>query len=182
MKKVLIINGSFRKNSFNGQLAKEIEKLISDKVQVSQLEYADVPLYNQDEELPAPESVERVRKEVLSADGIWIVTPEYNYHIPGVLKNLLDWLSRPIIPKDWKTGSAVKNKPVAISGVAGKSAAKGARENLKSILGFISMNVIGDIGTGISLTSDAYRADVLNLSDEDKDKLKAQAEEFLARI
>ncbi len=182
MKKVLIISGSFRKNSFNSQLGKEIEKIISDRAQVEWLEYADVPLYNQDFELPTPDSVDRVRKQVLSADGIWIVTPEYNYHIPGVLKNLLDWLSRPLTPKDWKTGSAVKDKPVAISGVAGKSAAKGARENLKTILGFISVKVKGDIGTGVSLTQDAYQTDILSLSLEDKVKLSAQVEEFLAQI
>ena len=179
MKKVVLISGSFSKNSFNGQLGRKIEKILSDKVQVQWLEYEDVPLYNQDYELPAPESVARVRQQIVSADGIWIITPEYNYHIPGVLKNLLDWLSRPLIPKDWKTGSAVKNKPVAISGVAGKSAAKGARENLHSILGFISMNIIGGIGTGISLTSDAYATDILNISDEDKELLKVQAQQFI---
>ena len=182
MKKILMIVGSFRKNSFNAQLAKEIEKILSDKAYVEWVEYADVPLYNQDFELPAPESVDRVRNQILSADGIWIVTPEYNYHIPGVLKNLLDWLSRPLIPKDWKTGSAVKNKPVAISGVAGKSAARGARENLKSILGFISMNVIGDIGTGISLTQDAYQTDILSISSEDRENLESQVKAFLAQI
>lgn len=182
MKKIVIISGSFRKNSFNSQLGKEIENILSDKAQVEWLEYEDVPLYNQDFELPAPASVERARQQILSADGIWIVTPEYNYHIPGVLKNLLDWLSRPLIPKDWKTGSALKGKAVTISGVAGKSGAKGARENLHSLLGFLSVNIAGGIGTGVSLTSDAYATDILNISDEDIELLKAQAQHFIDRL
>ena len=95
MKKVLLIVGSLRKESFNLQLAKLAEEMLKDKTQVSILYYADLPFMNQDMEFPAPESVARVRQEVLAADGIWIFSPEYNYQIPGVLKNLLDWLSRP---------------------------------------------------------------------------------------
>ena len=89
MKKVLMIVGSLRKESFNLQLAKLAEEMLKDKVQVSILYYADLPFMNQDMEFPAPESVARVRQEVLAADGIWIFSPEYNYQIPGVLKNLL---------------------------------------------------------------------------------------------
>ena len=106
MKKVLLIVGSLRKESFNLQLAKLAEEMLKDKVQVSLLQYADLPFMNQDMEFPAPESVARVRQEVLAADGIWIFSPEYNYQIPGVLKNLLDWLSRPLAPNDWERGSA----------------------------------------------------------------------------
>ena len=106
MKKVLLIVGSLRKESFNLQLAKLAAEMLKDKVQVSILHYADLPFMNQDIEFPTPESVARVRQEVLAADGIWIFSPEYNYQIPGVLKNLLDWLSRPLVPNDWARGSA----------------------------------------------------------------------------
>ena len=101
MKKVLLIVGSLRKESFNLQLAKLAEEMLKDKARVSILQYADLPFMNQDIEFPTPESVARVRQEVLAADGIWIFSPEYNYQIPGVLKNLLDWLSRPLAPNDW---------------------------------------------------------------------------------
>ena len=87
MKKVLMIVGSLRKESFNLQLAKLAEEMLKDKVQVSILYYADLSFMNQDIEFPTPESVARVRQEVLAADGIWIFSPEYNYQIPGVLKN-----------------------------------------------------------------------------------------------
>ena len=100
MKKVLMIVGSLRKESYNLQLAKQAAEMLKDKVQVSILYYADLPFMNQDIEFPTPESVARVRQEVLAADGILIFSPEYNYQIPGVLKNLLDWLSRPLAPND----------------------------------------------------------------------------------
>lgn len=77
-KKVLLVVGSLRKNSFNRQLAQEIEKLINDRAEVSYLSYSDLPYMNQDIEFPAPKEVERVRREVESADGVWFITPEYN--------------------------------------------------------------------------------------------------------
>ena len=78
-----------RKNSFNRQLAQEIEKLINDRAEVSYLSFSDLPYMNQDIEFPAPKEVERVRREVESADGVWFITPEYNSSYPGLLKNLL---------------------------------------------------------------------------------------------
>ena len=101
MKKVLMIVGSLRKDSFNLQLAKVAEEILKGQAEVRYLHYADMPFMNQDIEFPTPERVARVRQEVLAADGIWIFSPEYNYQIPGVLKNLLDWLSRPLVPNDW---------------------------------------------------------------------------------
>ena len=137
---------------------------------------------NQDIEFPAPESVARVRQAVQEADGIWIISPEYNYQIPGVLKNLLDWLSRPLAPNDWTHGSAVKGKPVTISGVAGRSGAAGVRKHLSALLEIMSMKLIGGQGSGVSLDSDAFQSGVLNLSEENLDKLYAQAEAFLEAI
>ena len=96
MKRIVMIVGSLRKESFNRKVAEYIESLIGSRAEVSYLEYGDIPYMDQDTEYPAPSSIERVRKEVGEADGIWFLTPEYNYSYPGVLKNLLDWLSRPV--------------------------------------------------------------------------------------
>ena len=182
MKKVLMIVGSLRKESFNLQLAKRAEELLKDKVQVSILHYADLPFMNQDIEFPTPESVARVRQEVLAADGIWIFSPEYNYQIPGVLKNLLDWLSRPLAPNDWERGSAVKGKSVTISGVAGRSGAAGVRKNLSALLEIMSMKLIGGQGSGVSLDAEAFQSGVLNLSEENLAEIRGQAEAFLEGI
>ena len=182
MKKVLMIVGSLRKESFNLQLAKLAEEMLKDKVQVSILYYADLPFMNQDIEFPMPESVARVRQVVLESDGIWIFSPEYNYQIPGVLKNLLDWLSRPLAPNDWERGSAVKGKPVTISGVAGRSGAAGVRKHLSALLEVMSMNLIDGMGTGVSADAEAFETGRLNLSEENREALQAQAELFLSQI
>lgn len=95
MKKVLMIVASMREKSFNMQLARLAADALRGKAEVSFLNYANIPYMNQDIEFPTPEEILRVRGKVSKADGIWIFTPEYNYSYPGVLKNLLDWLSRP---------------------------------------------------------------------------------------
>ena len=182
MKKILMIVGSLRRNSFNMQLAKRVAQLLADKADVDILEYADVPLMNQDYEFPTPESVQKARQMVLNADGIWMFTPEYNYQIPGVMKNLLDWLSRPVIPNDRQRNSVLKGKPVTVSGVAGKSAAAGARKNLSALAQSMSMNLIGGEGSGVSLDSTAWSTDVLTLSEEDIQGLKKQIELFIASV
>ena len=94
--KIIAIVGSLRKDSLNRQLALETGRLIVDKVDFELLDYSDVPLLNQDYEYPAPDAVKRVRGIVKAADGIWFFTPEYNHYFSGVLKNLIDWLSRPV--------------------------------------------------------------------------------------
>lgn len=182
MAKVLMIVGSLRKDSLNRQMALEIEKLIGNRVEVSFLDYADLPYMNADIEFPAPAAVERVRKEVLSADGIWICSPEYNYAIPGGLKNLLDWLSRPVDPADPSRRSAVVGKPVTISGAAGKSAAAGVRSSLLQLLKFIRMEVIGGEGTGISIPPDVFQSGKMVFTSEHLTALEKQADELLSTI
>ena len=108
MRSILLVIGSLRKNSFNRQLAQVISSELAGKATVSTLRFDDIPYMNQDIEWPAPETVCRVRETVAAADGVWIVTPEYNFNFPGLLKNLLDWLSRPTQQGDYK--SAAMNK------------------------------------------------------------------------
>lgn len=182
MKKVLMIVGSMRKKSFNRQLANEIERIIGDRAEVSYLEYSDLPYMNQDIEFPAPESVARVREEIKDTDGIWICSPEYNYNIPGGLKNLLDWLSRPLVKNDWVTASAVKGKLVTISGAAGKSGAEGVRSSLKRLLERMGMNVACGEGTGIVLDETAFMTGTVSFTDAVKEELEKQASDFLKEM
>ena len=182
MKKVLMIVGSLRKNSFNHQLAEQAEAMLAGKAEVSYLQFGDLPFMNQDVEFPAPESVARVRQAVQEADGIWIFSPEYNYQIPGALKNLLDWLSRPLVPNDWERGSAVKGKSVTISGAAGRSGAAGVRKHLSALLEIMSMKLIGGQGSGVSLDAGAFQSGVLNLSGDNLAEIRRQADAFLEAI
>ncbi len=115
---VLLIAGSLRKQSLNRQLAEQAAAVIGDRAHTELLEWADVPVFNQDIEFPAPQPVTRVRKAVKEADALWVVTPEYNHGVPGPLKNLVDWLSRPT--EDGGEGVIV-GKTVTFSSVAGSS-------------------------------------------------------------
>ena len=88
--------GSLRKGSFNAAIARALPSLAPKGVTISALgSVGDIPLYNsdhQDQGFPAP--VLAMAQQIVAANGVIIVTPEYNYSIPGVLKNAIDWLSR----------------------------------------------------------------------------------------
>lgn len=182
MKKILMIIGSLRKNSFNLQLAKKIAEMLEEKTQVSFLDYADIPFMNQDIEFPVPESVARVRQAVLEADGIWIVSAEYNFQIPGVLKNLLDWLSRPMAPGASRQSAATAGKIVTISGAAGRSGAAGVRKNLSALVQTMSMKPVAGMGTGVSLNAESFKSGKLNLSEENLAALQNQVDAFLTAL
>ena len=138
--KILAIVGSLRKDSYNRQLALAAKKILDNRVDFSILEYQDVPLMNEDIEFPAPEAVRRVREEVKSADGIWFFTPEYNHFFSGVLKNLIDWLSRPISDEEQ---NVLWGKPAAISGASlGMSGTGLAQDHLVTLISFLNMDVM----------------------------------------
>ena len=181
MKKILMIVGSLREQSFNRQLAEKAAEMMAGRAEVTYLNYADVPFMNQDMEFPVPEPVARVRSEVMAADGIWIFTPEYNSSYPGVLKNLLDWLSRPLEAGNFQKGTAVSGKKVTISGAGGKAATLGAREKLLELLQFIRMSPMETTGTGVA-AGKAFMTNVLELSEETVQTLQHQVEEFLKYI
>ena len=150
MKKIKItaIVGSLRRDSYNRQLALETARIInglatdpaSEPIEFELLDYSDVPLMNQDIEYPAPEAVKRVRGIIKSSDGIWFFTPEYNHFFPGVLKNLIDWLSRPISESE---GQVLKGKPAAFSGITpGLSGTGIAQDHFVTLISLLNMKVM----------------------------------------
>ena len=177
--KILMVVGSLRKGSFNRQLANVIAGILGEHAEVSFLEYSDLPMMNQDLEYPVPEVVQRIRSDVLDADGLWIITPEYNHSYPGVLKNLVDWLSRPVDPLDRRSSSAIRGRKVAISSVAGNSSGSFCRKRLSELLTTIGADPMEDPQTGFTLDADAFTSDILTLKPEDLDRLKIQAGAFL---
>ncbi|WP_306319043.1 MULTISPECIES: NADPH-dependent FMN reductase [unclassified Streptomyces] len=97
MPRILAVSGSLRRDSFNTRLLKAIEPLAPEGMELERYEgLAEVPLFNEDVDTdPALPAVARWREAIRRADGIVIATPEYNNSIPGVLKNAVDWASRP---------------------------------------------------------------------------------------
>ena len=107
------ISGSLRKGSYNTMLLKAASQLLPTDVSMEIVSIDNIPLYNADLDLPAakerPESVDHFRKMLTDADGILISSPEYNYSIPGGLKNAIDWASR-------GEDSPLLHKPIAVIG------------------------------------------------------------------
>lgn len=111
--KVVGISGSLRKGSFNSAALRAAQGLAPDGMTIERAEIGDLPLYDEDVRIAGfPPPVERLRSQLAAADAILFVTPEYNYSISGVLKNAIDWASRP-------PSQPFDGKPVAIMGASG---------------------------------------------------------------
>jgi chromate reductase len=110
---VIAISGALRKASYNASLLRAAVELAPPNLQIDPLSIRDVPLYDGDVEAAGiPEPVRMLKDRLAAADGLLLVTPEYNNSIPGVMKNAIDWMSRPAkdIPR------VFGSKPVALMG------------------------------------------------------------------
>ena len=178
MKKILFIIGSLRAKTFNRQVANVAKEMIGNRAEVQELDYSDLPLLNQDIEQPELEVVARIRKAVAEADALWIFTPEYNMSYPGHLKNLLDWMSRPVKPMDYGTPTWINGKRVAISGAGGKAATADCRKKRTELLTFMKAEVLTE-QMGIAVPAEAWGTDVLVLTEEQKAELKVLADKLI---
>ena len=178
MKKILFIIGSLRKQSFNRELSVMVKGMLQGKAEVTELDYSQVPFINQDEEYPAPQAVAGARKAVAEADGVWIFSPEYNYSYPGHVKNLIDWLSRPVDPADRNAPTVLAGKKFTLTGAGGKAATAGCRKLLTTLLTVLK----ADVMTGTALNLEAWTEGRMILTEEQKAQLAKQAELFLEFI
>lgn len=181
-KKLLFIVGSLRGGSFNRTLADYAVQVVGDRAQVDFLEYADVPFFDEDIEFPAPSSAERVRRQVEEADGVWIFTPEYNFSYPAVLKNVLDWLSRPRIAGDHDAALPLTDMSVVLSGAGGRNACANVRRQLVDLLNYVEAAVVGGEGEGFVLPGSAWSDGVYEIPEWDKTRIAMQAEDLLDAI
>lgn len=137
-RKIGVVVGSARKDSINRKLAKALIKLAPANLQCEILRIDDLPLFNQDTEQAPIEAVARLRREVADADGIVFVTPEYNRSVPALLKNALDWASRPYGENKWV------GKPAGIVGASpGAIGTAAVQQHLRSVLGYLDMPTLG---------------------------------------
>jgi chromate reductase, NAD(P)H dehydrogenase (quinone) len=105
--------GSLRRGSFNKGVIRAAAESAPSGLLVQVFDLADIPLYNQDiEDAGEPASVVALKQAIAGADALLVATPEYNHGIPGVLKNALDWASRP------RATSPLRDKPVAVTGAS----------------------------------------------------------------
>lgn len=165
MTNLLVFGGSLRHHSFNHQLAKAIVAQLDPQIEVTWADLSKLPLLNQDLEATTPAAVQTLRDQVLAADQLLIVSPEYNESIPAYLKNALDWLSRPMDPNDRHSAAASANKPVAIASAAGKDAGLPVRQQLTQLTQFIGMQPITE-SLGVALPVESWTSGDLVLDDE----------------
>lgn len=125
--KLIALVGSIREESYNLALVETMKERYIDKVDISIVNIKDLPFYNEDVENDPSEVVKQFKREIAEADGVIIATPEYNWSIPGVLKNALDWLSR--------VDKVLTKKPTMIVGASiGQVGTLRAQLHLRQIL------------------------------------------------
>ncbi len=133
-KKIAVIVGSLRKESYNRKMAKALMRLAPASLSLEIVEIGALPLYNQDMDDNPPTVWTEFRERIRKADGVLFVTPEYNRSVPGVLKNAIDVGSRPYGKSAWQ------GKPAAVVSVSlGAIGGFGANHHLRQSLVFLDM-------------------------------------------
>ena len=158
---ILGIAGSLRKSSFNRAALRVAQNLVPEGVTLEVFDLGGIPPFNQDEEQNPPDSVVQLKKRIRAADAILIVTPEYNYSIPGVLKNAIDWASRPYGDSAWE------GKPVGLMGASvGAMGTSRAQYHLRQVFVFLNMYPLNR--PEVMITNAGQRFDEQgNLTDQD---------------
>jgi chromate reductase len=132
--KILGIPGSLRRASFNRFALESARWLLPDEASLDIFGLEDIPPYNQDHEKQPPARVIELKTRVRAADAILFATPEYNFSVPGVLKNAIDWASRPYGDSAWQ------GKPVAVMGASvGRLGTARAQYHLRQSFVFLNM-------------------------------------------
>ena len=132
--RILGIAGSLRRDSYNRATLRAAIELVPEGATIEVFELDGIPGFNQDEEQNPPAKVVELKKRVREADAILFVTPEYNYSVPGVLKNAIDWASRPYGDSAWS------GKPAAIMGASvGAIGTARAQYHLRQMMVFLNM-------------------------------------------
>jgi chromate reductase, NAD(P)H dehydrogenase (quinone) len=170
---ILGIAGSLRKESFNRGLLRAAQGLTPEGARIDVFEINDIPSFNQDDEGNPPAKVAELKQRVRSADAILIVTPEYNYSVPGVLKNAIDWASRPYGDSAWN------GKPVAIMGATvGTIGTARAQYHLRQMFVFLNMYAVNQPEVMLA-NAHKHFDEQGNLTDETAKKLIRQLLEEL---
>lgn len=136
--KIGVVIGSLRKESINRKLAGALQKLAPDGLEFEELDIAALPHYNQDLEQDPPAVVREFREALARLDGFMFVSPEYNRSEPGVVKNALDWGSRPPGQSGWS------GKPALLAGASGGAIGTAAVQvHLRAILSSMNIYALG---------------------------------------
>ena len=166
--RILGIPGSLRKASFNRAALRAARELVPPHATIEIFDLDGIPPFSEDDERTPPARVVDFKAKIREADAILFATPEYNYSIPGVLKNAIDWASRPYGDNAWD------GKPVAIMGASvGATGTARAQYHLRQCFVFLDMPVVNQPEVMISAAASKFDP-AGNLTDDMAKKLIGQ--------
>lgn len=175
---IIAISGSLRKESGNTHLVKALPALTPEGMTIEIADISQFPLFNQDVEISDyPEAAQTLKDKIIAADGVFIATPEYNRSVPGVLKNAIDWLSRPY------GKNAFAGKRVMTAGVTGGRIGTAlAQSHLRQTMLFLNAEVIGQPELYIGSSAEVFAEDGSIKSEDTKALLRSALEALQTRI
>jgi chromate reductase len=167
--------GSLRRGSYNRALLRTAMALVPTGASLETFDLAPIPPFNQDLEGQPPSVVKTFKEKIRAADAILIATPEYNYSIPGVLKNAIDWASRPY------GDNAFDGKPVAIMGASiGMLGTARAQYHLRQTFVFLNMHPVNQPEVMVPFCSNSISEEGLVTDQKTLDKIKELLEALCA--
>ena len=171
------LSGSLRRGSFNTALLRAAQLVLPDNAKLEIVEYGDVPLYNADVEAASgfPESVQELRRQLAQSDAILFATPEYNYSIPGVLKNAIDWASR-------RPDSPLDQKPAAMLGAGGRLGTAYAQGHLRQILTHNDLRVVNKPMVMVARGPEHFDDDLNLVNERYMDQIRRLLEALVAEV
>jgi len=165
--KILGIAGSLRKGSFNKSILREALALLPENVELEIFDIEGIPSFNQDMVDSPPECITDLKAKVRSADAILFATPEYNFSVPGVLKNLIDWVSRANGENSWQ------GKPVAImSASTGLIGGERAQLHLRQCFVYLDMHAVNRPEVIVTLAAQKIDQNGRLTDEHTKEKIK----------
>lgn len=173
--KVLGIVGSLRQASYNRALIRAAQELVPDGMTIEVADISKLPLFDEDIESNLPAEVKTLKQQIEAADAILFATPEYNYSIPGVLKNAIDWGSRPY------GSNSFNGKPAAIMGASvGMLGTGRAQYHLRQIFVFLNVYPLNTPEVMVSFASDKVNGEGTITDEKTRQKIREMLEALAA--
>ena len=165
--RILGIAGSLRRNSYNRAALRAAQALVPQDAVLDIIDLDGIPVSSEHDERHPPAKVVEFKKRIREADAILFVTPEYNYSIPGGLKNAIDWASRPYGDNAWA------NKPAAIMGASiGRFGTARAQYHLRQVFVFLNMFTVNQPEVMIGNAAEQFDADGNLTNETSKDLIR----------
>lgn len=174
---IIAMSGSLRKGSYNTMLLKAAAGLVPEDANIENVEIRGLPLFDSDLEANMPQAVIDFKTKIKAADGILFVSPEYNYSIPGGLKNAIDWASRPY------GDNSFEGKPVAImSASSGMLGGARMQYHLRQTFVFLNMHAFNRPEIMVPFANEKFDEQGTLIDQATIDHIKPFLQEFIAWI